>query len=178
MSHTAQSEKSAVRKTGSLEINQDLELEHRFSILQRIGWGAMALALAAGLLGLLGPGPLSARVAGAQGDALWVEYQRFGRFQAPLTMHLHLHPNTATSQSLRVWLGQEYVVGLQLKQIVPQPTRTELADGRYIFTFPIADGISDAIVTLTFEPEEFGSFHGVVGLEGSSTVELDQFIYP
>jgi hypothetical protein len=145
-------------------------------MIQRIGWIAMAAAILAGVLGLLGPGPLNDRVAGHKGSALWVDYKRFGRFQAPLSMEVHAGPSAAGL--LHLWLNRDYVQGLQLKQVFPEPARSEVGANRFRLTFPISEPTADAIVTFTFEPEQIGSFHGIVGIEGGVTVELDQFIYP
>jgi hypothetical protein len=171
-------DKGAVRKIGSLEINQDLEFERWSSLVQRIGWIAMALVILAGVLGLLGPGPLNDRVAGQKDSPLWVNYKRFGRLQAPLNMQVHAGPSIAKAGLLQLWLDRDYAQGLQLKQVFPEPVRTEVGASRFTFTFPVTGPSAEAIVTFTFEPEQFGSVHGTVGVEGGPTVELDQFIYP
>ena len=171
-------EKSTLRRIGSLEINQDLELERRFTIIQRIGWIAIALGVFAGLLGLLGPGPLNDRIAGRQGSALWVEYPRFGRFQAPVRLRVYVHQAARATQTVDVWLNRDYLQDLQLKQMVPEPIRTALGPDRVIFSFALSEGTQDASFDFTFEPEEIGSFHGIVGIEGGPQVELNQFIYP
>jgi hypothetical protein len=86
---------SDVGEGGGLQIEQDLEYQQRAWTVQRVGRVMMALAVLAALAGLLGPGPLSRASAGATGDPLRLEYERFLRFQTPTSPSIELSPTAA-----------------------------------------------------------------------------------
>ena len=68
-----------------IDLDQDIDFQQRSWKVQRVGWGLMVLFVLAGLSGLLGTGPLSNVTDGDEGGPLWLEYQRFGRLQAPMS---------------------------------------------------------------------------------------------
>ena len=62
---------------GELQIDEDMDFQHKEWIAERWGWRIMALVLLAGLLGLFGQGPLSDKT--VQSGSLLVQYGRFER---------------------------------------------------------------------------------------------------
>ena len=87
----------------------------------------MALVLLVALLGLLGPGLLSN---GASADSpqagLGVkEYERFLRFMKPTTLRIGLEPGAVTEGEARVWLGRQYIEGMQIQHVSLQPQSVE-----------------------------------------------------
>ena len=72
----------AEMKHRGLQIDENLQFQQREWRTSRAAWIVLLLTMAAMALGLFGNGPLSEARAGEPGDALWVEYSRFGRFGA------------------------------------------------------------------------------------------------
>ena len=76
-------------RTGDLQIDQDLDAQRHHWIAERVGWTVITLVILAALLGLFGSGWLSEASVGTPEGALRLEYSRFGRFLAPMTLRLH-----------------------------------------------------------------------------------------
>jgi hypothetical protein len=79
-----------IQRINDLEIAEDYEFQKRLWIVQRVGWVVMGLLSLAGLLGLLGAGLFSQTKAGQPSDPLWLEYERFERFQSPVQLKVHV----------------------------------------------------------------------------------------
>jgi len=169
---------SEPKRVGDLEISQDLAHERREWMIERVGWAAMALLLSAALVGLLGPGPLSGATAGDGGSTLWVEYNRFERYQAPAMLRVHLGPGAARDGKVRLWLSRRYVENVELRHVDPEPDRVEVMHDRLIYTFNVPDPHRPTAVTYHLEANAFWSMPVGIGLEGGEHVAFTQFVYP
>ena len=163
---------------GDLEITQDLAHERLEWRIERVGWIVMALVLLAALVGLLGSGPLSRATAGEEGSALWVEYNRFERHQAPAMLRVHLGPGAARDGKARLWLNREYVENIELHHIDPEPERVEVEHDRLIYTFNLPDPTRPTAVTYYLEANTYGRMPLRVGLDAGPQLNFSQFYYP
>lgn len=136
-------------------------------------WGLMAL-VAATLLGLFGNGPLS-RASAVSGDgSLRVEYDRFGRFGAPMRMTVHIRPDAAGTAAFTV--ARDYLQAQRVEQVTPAPSATE-TDGagvRYLFR---SAGSEPLEVTIDGQSDRRWKLVGQIRA-GSQSVRFWQFIYP
>lgn len=165
-------------RVGDLEIDQDLEHEERAWKFRRIGWILMALIVFAGLAGLLGSGPLSHASAGGPESPLRVEYPRFARFTAPAYLEIHLSPSAAAGREARVWIDRDYLQDMQIEDVVPEPERVESAGDRLVFVMPLAEPGRSTAIELHLQAQRIGSLEGRVGVEGGSSLQFQQLIYP
>lgn len=94
-----------------LEIRQDQRFQQREWRLERIGWTLIALFVLAGLLGLLGPGPLSWATARSDGGLVEVEYQRFTHWVADDTVEIRVAPDAVGAGAFEVTLTGDWVEG-------------------------------------------------------------------
>ena len=164
--------------SGDLELEEDLDFERRSWTIERIGWIGMATVMLAALAGLLGPGPLSQTTAGGHGGRLWLEYSRFGRFKAPLTLRAHLGPNAGRQGSARLWLSRDYLENVQIQGVSPPPEQVEAGTEVLTYVFPVSDPSRSTAVTFSLKAERFGRQGGCIGLANGPTVCFGQFIYP
>lgn len=164
--------------SGDLELNQDLAFERRTWTVERVAWVIMALTGLAALAGLLGPGPLSETTVGERGGPLWLEYSRFGRFKAPLTLRVHVGPNTGQQDPLRVWLSREYLEGVRVEQVSPQPGQVEAGPEQLTYVFARSEPQRSTAISFAMKTEQIGRQHGCVGLIDGPTLCFRQFIYP
>ncbi|MBK5647525.1 MAG: hypothetical protein I4N51_10885 [Acinetobacter sp.] len=161
-------------RVGDLELEQDLQYQQRSWVFQRIGWAAMSvIALAAGL-GLTGEGWLSQAKVRQPGNPLWLEYERFGRFQSPEKLRIHIDKALPTNQ-IRIGISRKYLEGVQIQQVTPEPDSIELSSNRLIYSFK---GTTPTAITFYIQPDKMGFSSGSVGLEGAQLLEFQQFIYP
>jgi hypothetical protein len=164
--------------SGDLELKQDLDFERRTWTVERVSWVLMAVVGLAALAGLLGPGPLSKTMIGEPGGPLWLEYSRFGRFKAPLTLRIHLGPNAGQQGPARIWLSREYLEGVQIEQVTPQPGQVEAGAEQLTYMFPLSEPQRSTAVTFALKTEQIGRQRGCVGLVDGPTLCFHQFIYP
>jgi hypothetical protein len=168
------------RRVGDLEINENIDFQRRIWRFQTVGRVVMALVLAAALLGLLGPGLLSN---GASADSpqtqLGVkEYERFLRFMKPTTLRIGLEPGAVTEREARVWLDREYIEGVQIQHITPQPERVEAGSKGMTYVFNVEDPNQSTVFSFDLQPQKMGLLQGRVGLEDEEPVSFKQFVYP
>jgi hypothetical protein len=167
-------------KVDDLEITQDLEharLEWRF---ERVGWVVMAVLLVAALLGLLGPGPLSSTTVG-EGSALWGEYDRFVRYQAPQVLRLHVRPK-GTDSLVRLRLSRTFVDRVEMMEVNPEPLHIEADSSHFSYLFARGDASHTSADSLTFtfkyQPEEFGKMEIEAEVPDLHLLRFNQFVYP
>jgi hypothetical protein len=165
------------QRTGDLEIKQYLRFQRRMWALQRIGWAVLTLVVLAGLLGLLGAGPLSSATAGEKGAPLFVEeYERFARFMLPTTLRVRLDPMGRVEA--RLWLDRGYLESARPQTVTPEPDSVVAGSDGFTYVFEVDDPSRPTVVTFDLQPETIGRLEGRVGLGGGERVEFDQFVYP
>jgi hypothetical protein len=163
---------------GDLQIHQDLLHQQREWRIERIGWVVAVLILLAALAGLLGPGPVSSGTAGEKGSALWVEYDRLARYEAPGQLRIHLGPDAARDGKVRLALSRSYIENLEVLHIDPRPERVEATSDRFIYTFNVPEAPQGTAVTYHFEANTFGRNGSILAVEGGPQLHFTQFVYP
>jgi hypothetical protein len=163
-------------RVGSLEIDQDLELELRQWSVQRVGWAVFLLILIAGLAGLLGGGPLGHAEASA--DPLTVGYERFARTRAATELEVHISPGAAPNGEVEIWLDRGYLDKVDIEVVLPQPSGMAAAADRIIFRFIVNDPAEPGEIIFDVQPSEPGRIEARLGLVDGPEVRFDQFIYP
>ncbi|HEV7859212.1 MAG TPA: hypothetical protein VGO91_11390 [Pyrinomonadaceae bacterium] len=167
------------KRREEIEIDEDMEFERRSWRWQRVGWGVILLILLAALLGLFGTGWLDRAVAGQPGSQLWLEYNRFGRLQAETSrLEVHLGPGTGANGKVRIWLNHEYMQGVRVTSVTPEPESVEAGPERFTYVFNVPDSSQQTLIIFRLEPDKMGRLKGEVGLEGGASLGFKQFIYP
>ena len=169
---------SEIHRIGDLEISQDLEMQQRIWKMQRIGWGVMALVMLCIMLGLTGRGPLSQATAGASGAPLRVEYERFGRHEAPMELKVHLAPGVARDGKACIWFSRDYIEALAIEQVSPEQTEMKVHPDRHVLEFVLPESQRAAKIVLKARPQKIGSIIGRVGIEDGQSLSFGHFIYP
>ena len=153
----------------------DLGHERAIWKFQHWAWTLFALTLIAASLGLFGDGLVSHAKAGKPGLSL--EYERFGRYQAPSTLKLRL--NSGGGNTLpAVWLAQDFVDQIEIEEIYPPPERVKVAGDRLIYIFNVAQTNDPVAITFHFKPDGYGKTRARLGLVDGPEVTFSQFVYP
>jgi hypothetical protein len=163
------------RRIGDLELPFDPAHEEREWVVQRVGWVLMGLIVVAALLGLLGPGPLSKRHEGKVGDALYVEYQRFGRYQAPAELKVFCRPERR--EQFELTFDRNFIERSEIKEISPEPEETSAEGDRYTYRFKRGEG-EEHLVTFRIEAGKFGRASSKITLDQSKSVNIRLFYWP
>lgn len=160
-----------------LQINEDREHQRLEWRIERIGWAVMGLLLLAGLLGLLGNGPLSRAQAGQPG-AFAVEYDRLQRAKAPTAYRFQVAPALARDGTLRLRFEDALLDEIELVTIIPEPDAVRAGPGYTEYVFAVGPGDRPARISFEFEPTTFGNVSGRVAVPGVAPIVLDQFVFP
>lgn len=133
------------------------------------------MLLIAELLGLFGNGPLSWTTASDQ--SLIVEYQRFGRNQAPLQLHVYLQAGLGKDDTLSFQLDRAFMANVRIMRITPKPDAEQpISDGiRFIWSSHVGDAV---LVTVSYQPEHIGLLTPKVSVGNAAALSIRQFIYP
>jgi hypothetical protein len=164
--------------TKSLELEQDIAFQRREWLVQRCGWLVWAGVIGAGLLGLVGPGPLSQRETASGDGRLRVKYDRFVHHHQARFLEVRMQPADESQDKLRLFVSQPFLDRTEVHRIEPEPTSRELtADGAW-YEFRCQPGVAEAKVIFHYECDGMGSGGGELRLAGSEPVFLEQFVYP
>ena len=166
------------QQVGDLQVMQDLEFEQRSWRVQRIGWMILSLILGAAFVGLLGDGPISAATAGAEGTPLQVQYGRFARHHASVQMVIKLQPGAVQGDEARVWVDQQYLDGLELQNVIPEPESVEAGSDRYVYVFKLSEPGGRAEFSFDLNPVRNGVRQVRVGLDGGPELQFTQIVWP
>jgi hypothetical protein len=153
----------------------DLTHERAIWKVQHFAWAVFALILIAALLGLFGDGLVSHAKAGKSG--LSIEYERFGRYQAPSSLKLRLSAGGGNTLPA-VWFAREFVDQIEMGEIYPLPERVKVSSDRLIYIFNVAQTNNDVAITFRFKPDGYGKTRGRLGLVDGPELTFSQFIYP
>ncbi|RIH80953.1 hypothetical protein Mterra_03422 [Calidithermus terrae] len=169
-----------VKDVRDLESEENLTFQERQWAVQRVAWAVVLALLVAGLLGLLGPGPLSRVSAGETSAGPVLEFDRFLRRDSPTTLLVRsdrILLGEGGSSEHRLTLPKEYLQAFEVRQVTPEPERVEpTPEGvRYVFRATQDAAVLEARFHL--EPRRLGRVGGRVGL-GEERLDLWQWVYP
>ena len=161
-----------------IQINEDRAHQRREWAIERAGWGVMALLLLAGLLGLLGNGPLGRAQAGTPGT-LTVDYDRLQRAKAPTAYRFDIAPSVARDGAVRVRLADTLLEEAQIDAIIPEPASVRAGPGFTEFEFAMAPGGDRSRrVVIEYHPTTFGAVRGEIRVAGAEPLQVDHFVFP
>lgn len=165
-------------KVGDLEIHQDLAFEARNWRLQRLGWMAMAVFILAGLLGLLGRGPLASARAASAGGLLQVEDQRFARHGSPAELWITVAPKALGAGPVAVVVSRPFLQGLEMQAIEPPPASAVAGGDEVVYTFNV-DRDTPARILFRVIPDRYLWRHAEIRLrDARDRVHFRQFVFP
>jgi hypothetical protein len=165
------------KSASEIEINDDLSHHKKVWVMERTAWGIMALTLAAALVGLLGPGPLSSAKARSIDGGLSVTYERFARYHAPTQLKVFVGNAAVRDGRVKLSLNRAFVEKCELERIDPEAERVELESDRLTYVFRVSLP-SAAPIVFRFKPDSFGPVPVQVGMEGGETLQFTSFVYP
>lgn len=161
-----------------LDLEQDLRFQRREWRLQRVGWFLWIALLAAGLAGLIGPGPLSSHYVATSDGRLAAEYDQFVHRHYPTEIRLTLQPEGREDESLRLQVSQTLLERIRISRIEPQPTSAELtADGVW-YEFACTPGAERVNAVFHIEHDAIGRGAGQLRLAGGQPLNASFLVYP
>jgi hypothetical protein len=168
-----------ISKVGTIEISQDLDFQRSSWKAQRFGWAIMLLVVVAALLGLFGGGPLSSAKLGGEGSPLRADYERFLRLDSPTKLTVYVGAAAVRGDSTaELWLDRNWLAGVEIKAITPEPEKTRTGANQVIYTFRLDPSATSARFTYEVETRSLGRINGRLGLLNGPSYSFSQFAYP
>jgi hypothetical protein len=166
------------KKIDGLEIKEDMNFQQKEWTVERFGWILMFLLILLALIGVFGVGPVSATTLGGEDGALWIEYERFGRFKSPATLRIHPSPEAIENGEVVFWVEAGYLKNFQIEYILPNPDSVEIGQDQYIYHFTVDPQGEPDVINFYMQTEAIGSLKGNIGHGQDLVMELSHFIFP
>lgn len=161
-----------------LETAKLLDFQRRSWHVERIAFGVMVLIILLALLGVLGGrGPLSYATAGADGDALRIDYQRFTHVLEPTTLDVTVRP-VSGSDTVQLMFSAAYLDQVDIESIRPEPDKSYGSENGAVFIFSVPPSASTAQIEFELQPNVFGRIEAQISLEGGPSLSIQQIVYP
>jgi hypothetical protein len=157
-----------------IEIEDEIAFQKKDWQAQRIGWAIMLLLILLALLGVFGGNGILSDVQ-AETDGLAVHFERFGRYKMSGQLQFDAE---GSGDVVRLWIDSSYLENVEIESISPQPELVESAPDRQIYLFPITQSGEPISITFYIKPERPGVLNGKAGIEGGSSLDFTQLIYP
>lgn len=161
-----------------LAIGQDLEFQRRDWRAQRIGWGLMLLVVLGAIAGVFGHGPVAKDRARTPDGRLELQYDRIVRHASEIPIRLRILPAAARDSLLDVWISTEFVRGLIIERIEPEPLEEHAGADHVVFRFRVADPSRPSDIMFHVEPDHLWRRRGVIGLVRGDSVRFTQYVLP
>jgi hypothetical protein len=164
---------SGLRKVGDIEVAQDLTFQRREWKIQRVARYIMLLLAMVALAGGFGDGVLASARRQTPAGEIELRYDRITRHHSQSKLEIDL-PQRASAE-VALWLLANYVDGLEVIDIVPQPDRVVIGTSRITYHFKSAQSPR---ITFVLKPVDFWRRQGAVGLENGPVLQFTQFVLP
>jgi len=164
-------------KGKSIEVDEDLDFQQREWTLERIGWIAMAVIVLLSLIGLFGDGPISQSTIGEEGGFEFT-YGRFARNNSPSEIQVSIPESLIQEGQASFWIDQNYLEGIQIENIFPEPEDTLLYSDRITYTFATGNSAFPFEVKFDITTESIGINNGKAGTANGQQVQFTQVVYP
>lgn len=156
-----------------LEIRQNARFQQREWRLERVGWLLMAVFILAGLIGILGPGPLSWATADSEAGTFQVEYQRVGHNEADDSVRFLFSEDAIEDGKVTLELTGSWVSGIDVSGISPEPSAQYAIPDGIALDFDVLQP-GDISVALTFRAQDYWMLdaEATVGEDSTSFTQL------
>jgi hypothetical protein len=160
----------------TLQINQNERFQRREWRLERIGWVIVGAFVLAGLVGLLGTGPLSWATARSEQGFVAVEYQRITHHEADDSLSLVLPADAVEDGTISVELSGSWVAGVDVQSISPQPAEERAVPDGVVVDIAV-ERPGPTTVVIGFRAQQYGTLEATVTV-GGDTTSFTQLVLP
>ena len=160
-----------------LEIDQDIAFQQREWRAQRIGRFGLLVVIVLAVAGAFGAGPLSSATLRTPDGRLELDYSRIARHRSPEPLRIRIVPPAADT-SVDLWINREYLHGLAVQRISPDPVRVTSDNERLVYRFGIANASRPAEVVFQVDADALWMRRGAIGFVGGDSITFRQFVLP
>lgn len=155
-------------------IIEDMPLQRKVWLFERVGWYGLMIVVILTLLGLFSDGPLSHQEVRSKDGRLRLEYERFSRNGASENMIINVQGEP--DSQIEVLIGGSLLKGMTLESLQPQPLRSTSQGGALNLQLR-TDFQGIATLYLNLRSENTGIYSTTVSV-GPTALQLRKFIYP
>jgi hypothetical protein len=139
----------------------------------------MIVFVLAGLLGLLGAGPLGHRSIAASDGAVEVEYERFLRRGTRTRLLVRVRPTGADAPVLELRLARSYLDQMRVESVFPTPRQVQAGRDHVVLDFEV-DPRQPGPLTIAIHmlPQGIGGRWGAVGVGAGPELGFRQWVNP
>jgi hypothetical protein len=167
-----------IHAAGDIQLSDDYRFTKKSWIAERAGWGFLIAIIVAAILGLLGPGLISARTVVGPSGTLAVEYDRFGQFKTEETFRIRLTSRPEDPARVSFWIDQTFLDDVSIEDIQPHPLEVRPEGDRTTYIFAAPERHTTVDVRLEIAPQQAGRLAGRFGQARDSGVDVAQIVYP
>jgi hypothetical protein len=159
-----------------LDIDQNDKFQRREWRVSRLGWLLLALFVLAGLLGLLGSGPLSRVTAESDAGTVQAEYNRVAHYEAEDSLNLLFSPAAIEDGKVTVELTGSWISGAEVSTISPTPSTQYAIPGGVAMEFEVLQA-GEVEAVFSFRAQEYGDLD-LQATVGEDSVHFSQLVLP
>ncbi len=160
---------------GPLQVDSVDTFTGREWTAESLGWVLLGLALVAAMLGALGSGPLSSARAVSPSGRMTLDYQRITHQEADDQVVVEVVGGAGTG-TVTLQLGGEWLDGLDLRQVLPQPSEETATPEGVDLAIPVRGG-GPVRVVLSFRMRALGPTQGLLR-SGGEEIRFTQLVLP
>src|SRR5690625_2230435 len=136
----------------------------------------MLLFVGLGFFGFFGgAGPLNKTT--VHQPFIEIEFERFPVKTIPSVVNVKIDSEAISDDKIDLWLSNDYLTGMLLKFLYPEPEKSETRDGGSVFTFSV-NPEETATISFIFEPHGSGRISTEYRIEEISSVKVSHLVYP
>ena len=165
------------RPVTSLDQVQDAGAVRRTWQFERIGWGVIVLAIAGGLAGAFGGGPLSSASVLSADGRVGVHLERVIRYNAPSSLEVRLAPDGVGDTITIVSLDTAYLRAVDVIRVAPEPVHVRASPDRVEYHMLRPDPAREITITFAIQAGTRGRHRVRLGTTNGS-VEFHQLVLP
>ncbi|MEW5848631.1 MAG: hypothetical protein AB2A00_07440 [Myxococcota bacterium] len=168
----------AAQAGGGLQLDESLLQEQREWRIQHVGWVLMGLVILAALVGLFGRGPVGQAVTGGPASPARMELNRLERKESKSRITIRLTPAAVRDGVATFWLDRQFLEGIDVMAMTPEPERVELMADRILYRFPTAGLSGVTSVVVDYRANKMGLRHGRIGVDLDEGDAFWQLVLP
>jgi hypothetical protein len=168
---------AAQEEIKNLESDQELGFQQREWRAERTGWAIMAAVVLLSLIGLFGDGPISQATQVGEGGCQ-LTYERFTRNTSSSVIMVGLPENSIQKGQASFWIDRDYLDGIQIDDISPEPDSTVIEQGRTMYVFAAGESAFPREVKFDITTESSGIKKGSAGCGDQQVIQFSQIVFP
>lgn len=160
-----------------LEVGYDEIFERRWSRAERSGYLVMLVVVAFMLAGFFGRGPFSHRTVTSAASGLAIDFEPVARSQCDTQVTFHID-NDTDATTIDLFLDNHLVEPMGLHQFLPEPVRSQSAEGGLRLTIAVPPHVHDTELRIMLQPSVVGPVHMIAHLQGHEPLHWTQYVVP